>query len=82
MLPAEVIAFADLFDNALALRIQVQQGMRRAVPMHLLNDSKSLLDIASKGTRSSEKRIMLDVHAARDAYQACEKGMFAGGENR
>ena len=33
--------------------------------MHLSSDSKSLFDIISKGSRTSEKRIMFDIHAAR-----------------
>ena len=41
VLSAEVIAFADLFDDAVALRYQIEQALMRAVPMHLLTDSKS-----------------------------------------
>ena len=72
VLSAEVIAFADLFDDAYALRSQAEQALKRSIPMHLLTDSKSLFDMISKGSRSSEKRIMLDIHAARQAYQAKE----------
>ena len=72
VLSAEVIAFADLFDDAFALRSQMEQATNRAVPMHLMTDSKSLFDIISKGSRTSEKRIMLDIHSARQAYQAQE----------
>ncbi len=72
VLSAEVIAFADVFDHALALKSQLEQATRRPVPMHLLTDSKSLFDIISKGTRTSEKRIMLDVHAAREGYKTRE----------
>ena len=61
---------ADLFDDAYALRSQIEQALRRSVPMHLLNDSKSLFDIISKGSRSSEKGIMLDIRAAQQAYQS------------
>ena len=69
VLSAEVIAFADLFDDAFALRSQVEQALQRAVPMHLLTDSKSLFDIISKGSRTSEKRIMFDIHATRESYK-------------
>ena len=72
VLSAEVIAFADLFYDAYALRTQLEKAVSRAVPMHLMTDSKSLFDIISKGSRTSEKRIMLDIHAARQAYQAQE----------
>lgn len=72
ILSAEVIVFADLFDDAYALRSQMEQVTSSAIPMHLLTDSKSLFDIISKGSRTSEKRIMLDIHSAREAYQARE----------
>ena len=72
VLSAEVIAFADMFDDAYAIRTQVQQAIRCSVPMHLMTDSKSLFDIISKGSRTIEKRIMLDIHAARHAYQCDE----------
>ena len=69
VLSAEVIAFADLFDDAFALSSQIEQALQRAVPMLLLTDSKSLLDIIRKGSRTSEKRIMLDIHASRESYK-------------
>ena len=72
VLSAEVIAFADLFDEAYALRSQLEQTLNIAVPMHLMTDSKSLFDIISKGSRTCEKRIMLDIHSARQAYRAFE----------
>ena len=40
--------------------------------MHLMTDSKSLFDIISKGSRTCEKLIMLDIHSARQAYRAFE----------
>ena len=69
VLSAERNAFADLFDDAYALRSQIENTLNHAVPMHFLTDSKSLFEIISKGRRMSEKRIMLDIHAAR---QACK----------
>ena len=58
VLSAEVVAFADLFDDSFAIRDQIEQALGQPVPMHLLTDSKSLFDIVSKGSRTSEKRIM------------------------
>ena len=63
VLSAEVIACADKFDDAYALPSQIEQTLRRGVPMQLLSDSKSLFDIISKSSKTSEKRIMLDIHA-------------------
>ena len=72
VLSAEVIVFADLIDDALALKSQIEYASQHAVPVHLLTDSKSPFDIISKGSRISEKRIMLDVHAARECYKTKE----------
>ena len=40
--------------------------------MHLLTDSKSLFDIIGKGSRTSEKLVMLEIHATLQAYQVHE----------
>ena len=37
--------------------------------MQILTDSKSLLDVISKGSRTSEKRMMLDIAAAREGFR-------------
>ena len=72
VLSAEANAFADLYDDAYALRSQVGHALSRTVPMHLLIDSKFLFDVVSKGSKTSEKRTMLDIHAARQAYKLHE----------
>ena len=68
VLPAELIAFADLFDDASALLDQLEQALRRGLAMDLLADSKSLFNIISKGSRTSEKQITVVIHATRQAY--------------
>lgn len=65
VLAAEVIAFSDLFDDAFALRTHLEGLLDRPVPIHLLTDSKSLFDILTHGMQTFEKRLMLDIHAAR-----------------
>ena len=65
-----MIAFANLFDEAFALKKTVELALNRNVHLHLLTDSKSLFDIISKGSPTNEKRLMLDIHAAREGYKA------------
>ena len=65
---AEVIFFANLFDDTFAFRAQLEHLLRRSVAMPLLNIPKSLFDVIIKGSRASKKRIMLDIHATRTAY--------------
>ena len=50
----------------------MEHALSQAVPMHPLIDSKSLFDVVSKSSRTSEKRIVLDIHAARNAYKPHE----------
>ena len=69
VISAEVIAFADIFDGVFVIRSQVEQALHRSVALHRLTDSNSLFDITCKGSRTSEKRIMLDIHATRQSYQ-------------
>ena len=61
----EVIAFSDLFDVAAVLSAELEVLLGTKVPVQLLTDRKSLFDVISKGSKTSEKRIMLDIAAAR-----------------
>ncbi len=72
VLSAEVIAFSDVFDVGIALTAQLSAILRRRVPLILLTDSKSLFDVISKGSRTSESRTLLDIAAAREGYRRRE----------
>ena len=76
VLAAEVIAFADLFDEAFALKDTIEMEIASSVQLHLLTDSKSLFDIICKGSRTSEKGLMLDLYATRQAYKEQEISNF------
>ena len=65
----EVIAFSDLFDRAATLAAEIGDILGRKIPVQLLTDSKSLFDVISKGSRTSEKRVMLDIAAAREGFR-------------
>ena len=65
----EVIAFSDLFDIAATLASELGEIYGRRIPVQLLTDSKSLFDVISKGSRTSEKRTMLDIAAAREGFR-------------
>lgn len=65
---AEVIAFADKFDHAFTLRAQLQQALRRDIPMNLPTKSNCLFDIISKSSHTNENRLLFDISATRKAY--------------
>lgn len=47
-LAGEVIAFSDLFDVDATLASEVGDLLQQTIPVQLLTDSKSLLDVISK----------------------------------
>ena len=63
----EVIAFSDLSDRAATLAAEVGDILDRKIPVQHLTDSKSF-DVISKGSRTSEKRVMCNV-----GYSCCQK---------
>ncbi len=65
----EVIAFSDLFDRACTLVAEIGAVYGRKIPVQLLTDYKSLFDVISKGSRTSEKRMMLDIAAVREGFR-------------
>ena len=48
VLLVKVIAFADLFDDALAIHKQLEFVLRQPIPVHILTDSKGMLDLYRK----------------------------------
>ena len=69
VMAGKVIAFSDLFDVAATLSDELQAVLGKKVPVQLFTDSKSLFDVISRGTRTSEKRMMLDIAAAREGFR-------------
>ena len=66
---AEVIAFSDLFDAAFTIKHDISLLLGQDVQLQLFTDNKSLFDVISKGSRTSERRLMLDVAAAREGFK-------------
>lgn len=65
----EVIAFSDLFDVASTLADEASLLVGSKVPVQLLTDNKSFFYVISKGSRTSKKRMMLDIAAAREGFK-------------
>lgn len=72
VLGGEIYAFADGFDVAYMLRFDLESILNRTLRLCILTDSKSLFDTIVKNSFISEKRLMIDVQAAREAYQKLE----------
>lgn len=66
----EVIVFSDLFDIATTLSSHLGDSFQCHIHVQILIDPKSLLfDIISNGSRTPEKRTMLDIVAAREGFR-------------
>lgn len=70
VLAAELIAFSEAFNASYTLAKDMEKLFeRKKVTVQVLTDSKSLFDITSKGSRTSEKRLMVDIACAREQYR-------------
>lgn len=67
VLGAEVLAFADGFDYVYLMRHDLQRILGHH-PLAMLTDSESLFKCIVKSTTTTEKRLMIDIEAAREAY--------------
>lgn len=65
---AEVLAFADGFDYGYLLQHVVQRMIGSAIPLKMFTDSDSLFKTIVQSTTTTERRLMIDIEAAREAY--------------
>lgn len=70
---AEQISLSDMFDATITLKKKLESlhpGLE--VSIEVLTDSKTLFDVISKGTQTSEKRLMIDVACALEDFGKLE----------
>jgi len=72
MMAGEVYAFADAFDAAFILTHDLERIYRQHLPLVMLTDSKQIFDVITRASHTTEKRLMIDVAAAREAYNSNE----------
>ena len=69
VLGAEIIAFADMFDEAISIHHRMQEILKQRIPLQLLTDSKYLFDAISKRSRTYDRRLMIVISSVRQGYQ-------------
>jgi hypothetical protein len=69
VLAAETLAFSEAYDTAYMYRRILEQLHGLRFPITMLTDSKSLFDVITRASYTTEKRIMIDLAAAREAYE-------------
>ena len=72
ILGGEVYALADSFDRAFMLRHDLQTIYNRSIPLQILTDSLQMFDVISKASSTTERRLIIDIVAAREAYNRQE----------
>ena len=70
VLAAEVYAFVELFDFAYTLKHDLKNVLRKELNIVLFTDSKCLFDTITRLSSTSEKRLLIDISALREAYCA------------
>jgi hypothetical protein len=64
---SETLAFAQGFDTAFLIRHDLENLLGKTIPLIMLTDSKALFDILTRNKSSTERRLMVDVAAVREA---------------
>lgn len=65
---AELYAFTDAFDTVANIAADLSKAFAKKVLVRMLTDSKQVFDVITRGKRPTEKRLAIDVVAAREAY--------------
>lgn len=72
VLGSETMAFADAFDMAYVIKYDLQLMLGKVIPISMMTDSLSLFDVITKSTITTERRLMIDIKAAKESYQKNE----------
>ena len=72
IMAGEVYAFAEGFDTVFAIKHALEKLYRQKIPITMLTDSKQMFDVITKASFTSEKRLLIDISAAREAYNRHE----------
>jgi hypothetical protein len=65
---SETLVFIDGFDQANLIRHDLEQALGHEIPLSMLTDSQPLFDVLTKKKITTEKRLMIDLAATREAY--------------
>ena len=68
IMAGEVYAFTAAFDEAFVIRYDLERLYGRRIPLNMFTDSKQLFDVVTKASHPTEKRLLIDIAAARQAY--------------
>lgn len=64
----DVYAFSTAFDNAYVIKHGIETIYRQTIPFCMFTESKQMFDVRTRATHATEKRLIIDLAAAREAY--------------
>jgi hypothetical protein len=73
ILGGEMMAFAEGFDRAFTVQHELSTMLSQRIPISMLTDSKGLFDVLVKSSSTQERRLMIDIAAAKQACDTKEK---------
>jgi hypothetical protein len=66
---SETLAFADVFDAVFVIKHDLERMLGRNVPVLMLIDAESLFNTLTRERYTVEKRLLVDIAAAMEAYR-------------
>lgn len=72
VLTAGTLAMVHSFELASAIRMTLNEMLRRIISFRVYIDSPSLYDFITKISRTSENRLLMDFYIMREAYKRRE----------
>ena len=72
MMRGEIFALADGFDRSLMLRHDLETIYSKRIPLHVFTDSKQVFGTITKASKTTERRLLIDIAASRQAYNRHE----------
>ena len=67
IMAGEIYAFAEGFDCAYAIKHTMERIYGRRIPITMLTYSKQRFDVITKASQTTEKRLLIDIAAAKEA---------------
>ena len=65
-------AFTEGFDCVYMIKHDLQHLYGMSIPLQMRTDSKQMFDVVTKASSPSEKRLLIDIAATRESYNANE----------
>lgn len=81
---AEVCALLDAYNTAIVITKDLHKLLEPGIRLIMFTDSKQVFDALSRGKRTTERKLMLDIPIVREAYNQFENygfGLIRGDQN-